>query len=220
METWEPGDVGEVFVMTLGVRTVKTQREVGRALPVSHPGPQGTVIKSADLVSSPGPLHSLRQGSFFCIEVDGGMQLFTLVPSHGAFLQSFSWIWELAKISLTSLQGAQTAENPSDPVGFRQRATPSILWVEGVGVGHPTYNAEHSPHDREIRSQMLTSAERRNPVSPCWPLANVLVLAQVVISHMAAEAVQITPAEYVHSLCELISCVCSVKSPPQLSLNF
>lgn len=54
LETSEPG---ELFVLHLDVRTVKTQWEVGKALPVSHPALGQW--SSLHPHSSPGPLRCL-----------------------------------------------------------------------------------------------------------------------------------------------------------------
>lgn len=181
----------------------------GRALPVSHPAPPGTVIQSSGLVSL-GPPHPLRQCSFSRVEVGGGMQLSrwvmalltvnSLGPSHGPFLQSSFWVWELARISVTSLQFVWPAENPADPLRFRQKSTTSILWVEAGGVVH----------------SHVASAELRNPGLSLLATAGYSSHGcpgpSGHLTHGCRGWLLIATADEIHSFCKLVSCVCDIVS--------
>lgn len=92
LETSEPG---ELFVLHLNVRTVKTQWEVGKAF--LSPIQPCTVIESASSLL-PRTSSLSKRCSSSSAQVDGGMPLlrwvmsshFTPVPSRGLFRWSFS----------------------------------------------------------------------------------------------------------------------------------
>lgn len=129
------------------------------------------MIKSAGLISLRLP-HPLKQCSFSRVEVGGGMQwsrwvmaLLTsssLVPSHGSFLQSSSWVWELPWVSLTSLQFVSLQRIHLTLYGLVYQHPVGRGW----GYGSP-YKAQHSSHSSVVRSR-VTSAELRNPGLTLW----------------------------------------------------
>lgn len=117
-----------------------------------------------------------------------GAPHFQLSGPLSRFLQSSFWAWELAPISLTSLHFVWPAENPSDPVCFRQKSTTSILWLEAGYEG--SYKAQYSSHNSVVYSR-VASAELRRPgltlLLATMAKVHMVTLARVVSSRMTAE---------------------------------